>query len=207
MSTRFAKPRLALVVALLGVVPLLVSGCQQSSTPPSASPNSTAAQPTGSPTASPSPRPSIGRDQYTSQFAAGVLKDYLNALVAKNPAAICSLSSSTAPTNPKRISQADCVRLLTARISGEDWTNVEVDCWASAADLAACQGMTPDAAHARTNEQDNFVFDSSTKGFTYANGIPEGCDPKRTTGCWFVVVYDSDGQVSVSAHWGERVYR
>lgn len=215
MSTRSANPGLVLVVAIFGVVLLAVSGCRQSAAPPSASPAATGAQPTGSApsstspssTGGPSPRPSISRDQYTGQFAAGVLKEYLNALVAKEPPAICSLSSSTAPANPKRISQADCVRMLTARISGEDWTNVEIDCWASAADLAACRAMTPNAAHARTNELDNFVFDSSTKGFTFGNGIPEGCDPKKTTGCWFVVVYDPDGQVSVSAHWGERVYR
>lgn len=187
------------------------SACGGSSGAPTSSPTTSPAatggqqSPSGSDT--PSPRPSISRDQYTSGFAAGVLKSYLNALVAKDPEAICALSSSTSPANPKRISQADCVRMVKARISGEDWTGVQVDCWASAKDLAACAGMTPNATHARTNELENFVFDSKDKGFAFADGIPEGCDPKNTTGCWFVVVYDSDGVVSVSAHWGERVYR
>lgn len=198
------RPVLAATVGVLAALALAgcPSGSGQSSPSPSSSSPSASTSATGA-----SPRPSIIRDQYTSQFAAGVLKQYLEALVAKNPEAICELNASTAPTNPKRISQADCVRAVKARISGEDWMNVQLDCWASAKDLAACGGMTPDPAHARTNELNNFVFDSNTEGFIFSSGVPEGCDPKNTTGCWFVVAYGSDGLVSIAPHWGERVYR
>lgn len=194
------------------VAAVVMAGCgttpdagAPSPTPPSASAATTPATPSQS--GSPSPAQSISRDAYTARYAAGVLKEYLGALVSKNAAAICALDARTAPANPKRISQQDCVRLMEGRITGEDWTNLEVDCWASAKDRAACAGMDPVAAKAKPNEEGNFVFDSTRQGFRYTAGIPEGCDPKNTTGCWFVVVYDSDGHVSVMPHWGERVYR
>lgn len=206
---RLVGRRLMPGLALLAGVAFL-AGCGSASTtsaPSSGSSNSSAA---GTSSASPSatpPAPSLTGADYNRQSAAAVLKDYLNALAAKNAAAACVLDARTAPANPKQISLADCVTLMQGRISGKDWANLEVDCWAGAKDTAACAGMDPVPAKAEPNELGNFVFDSTRQGFTYAAGIPDGCDPKNSTGCWFVVVHDPDGRVSVAAHWGERVYR
>lgn len=206
MAAQLVIGRIAVAVAGL-VSALALASC-------GSAPNSVVVSPPSSTTASgtpsgpsQSPTPSTSPAEYTRTAAAAVLKEYLNALVSKDPAAICALDVRTAPANPKKLSMPDCVSLMQGRITGKDWTNLEVDCWAGAKDLAACAGMTPVAAKAEPNELGNFVFDSTQQGLSYAAGTPEGCDPRNSTGCWFVVVKGSDGDLSVAAHWGERVYR
>lgn len=198
-----------LFAALVGAVcAAALAACQASQVGPTSSASSGGASPSASSGGATAPtRPSVTKPDYTPQFAAGVLKQYLGALVAKDATAICALDARTAPSNPDRITSAACVDLQEGRLSGKDWTNVEVDCWASAKDLEACRGMEPLAAGAKPNELGNFVFDSTRGGFSFTTGIPEGCDAKNTTGCWFVVVRGADGDVSVAPHWGERVYR
>lgn len=184
-----------------------IAGC--SATTDSVVPTPATSSPTasGQPSNDASPTPSASKTEYTPATAAVVLKNYLNALVAKDPAAICALDARTSAANPKRLPMANCVSLMEGRITGKDWTNLEVDCWASAKDSAACAGMTPVAARAEPNELGNLVFDSTKEGFAYTSGTPDGCDPKNSTGCWFVVVRDPDGRMSVAPHWGSRIYR
>lgn len=197
------------VVAGVAAVATLV-GCTATNNSvapsPGTSSGTSSAQPTG-PSNDASPTPSVSKTEYTPATAAAVLKEYLTALVSKDASAICALDARTSAASPKRLPMADCVNLVQGRITGKDWTNLEVDCWASAKDSAACAGMTPVAARAEPNELGNLVFDSTKEGFAYASGTPEGCDPKNSTGCWFVVVRDPDGRMSVAPHWGSRIYR